>query len=157
MSYLAAMLAGYDTIHLRLKTTTFSRHDTTDIAYGNLITRHLNFNVGCANQVLENLRLRKNIALILTRNPASIKSTYCTGRSSDLFRLSRLPSFSPVAKRATNSVPQSRNGTHSNRHCSGFTPDSLFTFCDARSRKAPCAMTKLEKIFLGCTVKANIF
>ena len=33
MSYLAAMLAGYDTIHLRLKTTTFSRHDTTDIAY----------------------------------------------------------------------------------------------------------------------------
>ena len=107
--------------------------------------------------MLYNLRLRKNIALILTRNPASIKSTYCTGRSSDLFRLSRLPSFSPVAKRATNSVPQSRNGTHSNRHCSGFTPDSLFTLCDARSRKAPCAMTKLEKFFLGCTVKANIF
>lgn len=36
MSYLTAMLIGYDKIYLRLKTTTFSRRNTTDIAYATL-------------------------------------------------------------------------------------------------------------------------
>ena len=36
MSYLTAMLTGYDKIYLRLKTTNFSRRNTTDIAYAAL-------------------------------------------------------------------------------------------------------------------------
>lgn len=105
---------------------------------------------------VEKLRL-KNIVLILARSPASIKSTYCTGRSSDLFRLSRLPSFHQWQRERQTNFRNPRNGTHSNRHCSGFTPDSLFTFRDARSLKAPCAMTKIEKFFLGCTLSRKIF
>lgn len=136
--------------YLRLKTTAFDRRSTRIQL---VLTIDTTPQKQCRSRITKcaKITVRKNIVLILTRNPASIKSTYRTGRSSDLFRRSRLPSFHQWQRERSLKIPRSqRNGTHSNRHCSGFTPDSLFTFCDVQSLKAPCAMTKICKNLLIC-------
>jgi len=141
--------AGYDTQLFKTQNDDFS-------AIPALCSQYINADSQCVRRTQQQSRkttAKKNTVLILARSPASIKSTYCTGRSSDLFRLSRLPSFHQWQRERQTNFRNPRNGTHSNRHCSGFSPDSLFTFRDAQSLKAPCAKTKIEKIFLGCTLR----
>ena len=59
--------------------------------------------------------------------PAGTNRSKCTGRSSDSSRLSRLPSFRQWQRLQQTKTLHERVGIHSNRNCSGFTPDSLFT------------------------------
>jgi hypothetical protein len=104
---------------------------------------------------VEKLRL-KNIVLILARSPASIKSTYCTGRSSDLFRLSRLPSFHQW-QRERQTKFRSSEWNSQQQALFGIYTRFPFHFSRRSVTQSSVCNDKDRKKFLDCTLWCNYF
>lgn len=104
---------------------------------------------------VEKLRLKNNV-LILARSPASIKSTYCTGRSSDLFRLSRLPSFHQW-QRERQTKFRSSEWNSQQQALFGIYTRFPFHFSRRSVTQSSVCDDKDRKKFLDCTLWRNYF
>lgn len=137
--------------YLRLKTTVLRRclHFVR-----NLPMRKANAPTTLSDKV-EKLRLKNNV-LILARSPASIKSTYCTGRSSDLSRLSRLPSFHQWQRERQNKF-RSSEWNSQQQALFGIYTRFPFHFSRRSVTQSSVCNDKDRKKFLDCTLWNKFF